>query len=218
MAKANILLVDDRPANLLALEAILDGLGLVPVRARSGEEALRSLKGEEFAAVLLDIQMPEMDGFETATLIRNGARNGRTPILFVTAHEGDRAWVERAYAIGAVDYLVKPLVPAIVRAKVAGFVELFEKTQEVLRQAEELRQWDRRGFEERLAEEGDRLRQSEEKFRTLADSIPQLAWMARPDGHIAWYNRRWYEYTGTPPEQMEGWGWKVPTTPPNCPG
>jgi PAS domain-containing protein len=147
-----------------------------------------------------------MDGFETATLIRSGARNGRTPILFVTAHEGDRAWVERAYALGAVDYLVKPLVPVIVRAKVAGFVELFEKTQEVIRQAEELRRWDRRGFEERLAEEGDRLRQSEEKFRTLADSIPQLAWMTRPDGHIEWYNRRWYEYTGTTPEADGGLG------------
>ena len=208
MTKANILLVDDRPANLLALEAILDGLGLNLVRARSGEEALRLLEAGDFAAVLLDVQMPGMDGFETARLIRSRERGGRTPILFVTAHEGDRAWVERAYALGAVDYLVKPLVPVIVRAKVAGFVELFEKTKEVLRQADELRRWDRRGFEQRLAEEGVRLRQSEEQFRTLADSIPQLAWMARPDGHIFWYNRRWYEYTGTTPEQMEGWGWQ----------
>src|SRR4051795_11555736 len=121
--KVDVLLVDDQPSNLLALEAILDGMGLNLVRARSGEEALRILEGEEFAAVLLDIQMPGMDGFETATLIRSGAGNGRTPILFVTAHDGDRAWVERAYALGAVDYLVKPLVPIVVRAKVAGLVE-----------------------------------------------------------------------------------------------
>jgi len=208
MTQANILLVDDQPANLLALEAILGGLGLALVRARSGEEALRHLEGAEFAAVLLDIQMPGLDGFATAGLIRGRERNGRVPILFVTAHEGDRARVERAYALGAVDYLVKPLIPVIVRAKVAGLVELFEKTREVLRQAEELRRWERRGFEERLAEEGVRLRRSEEQFRTLADSIPQLAWMTRPDGHIEWYNRRWYEYTGTSPERMEGWGWQ----------
>ena len=217
MTKANILLVDDLPANLLALEAILDGLDLNLVRARSGEEALRLLEAGEFAAVLLDIHMPGMDGFETATLIRSREGGGRTPILFVTAHEGDRAWVERAYALGAVDYLVKPLVPVIVRAKVAGFVELFEKTKEVLRQAEELRRWERRGFEQRLAEEGVRLRQSEAQFRTLADSIPQLAWMTRPDGHIVWYNRRWYEYTGTTPEAMEGWGWKAVHDPAELP-
>jgi PAS domain S-box-containing protein len=217
VTKANILLVDDQPANLLALEAILDGLDLNLVRARSGEEALRHMEGKEFAAVLLDIHMPGMDGFETATHIRSREGGGRTPILFVTAHEGDRAWVERAYALGAVDYLVKPLVPVIVRAKVAGFVELFEKTQEVIRQAEELRRWDRRGFEERLAEEGDRLRRSEGRFRTLADSIPQLAWMTRPDGHIEWYNRRWFEYTGTTPEAMEGWGWQAVHDPAELP-
>ena len=120
MTKANILLVDDRPANLLALEAILGGMDLNLLRALSGEEALRLLEAGEFAAALLDIHMPGMDGFETATLLRSREGGGRTPILFVTAHEGDRAWVERAYALGAVDYLVKPLVPVIVRAKVAG--------------------------------------------------------------------------------------------------
>src|SRR5688500_10671499 len=92
MTKANILLVDDLPANLLALEAILGGLDLNLVRARSGEEALRLLGAGEFAAVLLDIHMPGMDGFETATLIRSREASGRTPILFVTAHEGDRTW------------------------------------------------------------------------------------------------------------------------------
>ena len=184
-----------------------------PLRRRG----VRHLGGEDFAAVLLDIQMPGLDGFETAKLIRGRERGGRTPILFVTAHEGDRAWVEHAYALGAVDYLVKPLIPVIVRAKVAGFVELFEKTREVVRQAEELRRWDRLGFEERLAEEAARLRRSEGRFRTMADSIPQLAWMTRPDGHFEWYNRRWYEYTGSTFEEMEGWGWRAVHDPSELP-
>src|SRR4051812_34847670 len=109
---ANILLVDDTPANLLALEAVLDGLGYNLVRAISGEEALRSLREQDFAVVLLDVRMPILDGFETAKLIRSQERPCHTPIIFLTAHD-DGPTVEQAYALGAVDYLIKPLVPAI---------------------------------------------------------------------------------------------------------
>jgi PAS domain S-box-containing protein len=136
--RVNILLVDDQPGNLLALEAILGDLGQNLVRAHSGEEALSLLLKQDFAVVLLDVQMHGLDGFETAKLIRQ-RKSRRTPIIFITAYEDHRFPVEQAYLLGAVDYLVKPLVPVILRAKVAGFVELFEKTEEVKRQAEHLR-------------------------------------------------------------------------------
>ncbi len=154
--KANILLVDDQPANLTALEAILAELGQNLVRARSGDDALRHLLREEFAVILLDVQMQGLDGFETARLIRSRKKSRHTPILFVTAHDDNRLRPEEAYALGAVDYLVKPLVPVILRAKVSGFVELFRKTEEVKRQAEQLRRLERQEFElarERAAQE-----------------------------------------------------------------
>ncbi|HEV3261939.1 MAG TPA: response regulator [Gemmataceae bacterium] len=124
-AQANILLVDDRPANLLALEGILAVLGQNLVEAHSGEEALRLLRDDEFAVVLLDVHMCGLDGFETARRIRAGDRSRHTPIIFLTAYESADFPVVQAYQLGAVDYLLKPLEPEILRAKVAGFVELF---------------------------------------------------------------------------------------------
>src|SRR5687767_3937094 len=118
--KANVLLVDDHPANLLALEAVLADLGHDLVKATSGEEALRLLLGRDFAVVLLDVRMPGLGGFETARLIRGRERSRHTPIIFLTAHDDDSLSAEQAYTLGAVDYLVKPLVPVMLRAKVAG--------------------------------------------------------------------------------------------------
>jgi PAS domain S-box-containing protein len=136
--RANVLLVDDTPANLLALEAALEDLGHNLVKAASGEEALRLLLDRDFAAVLLDVRMPGLDGFETAKLIRGRERSRHTPIIFLTAHD-DGPTVEQAYALGAVDYLVKPLAPVMLRAKVAGFVGLFEEKEQARLQAEQLR-------------------------------------------------------------------------------
>jgi PAS domain S-box-containing protein len=179
--RVNILLVDDQPANLLALEVILQELGHNLVNARSGEEALQRLLGDEFAVLLLDVQMPDLDGFETAKLIRGREKSRHTPIIFLTAFESDHFPVERAYSLGAVDYLVKPLVPIIVRAKVAGFVELFKKTQQIKRQAERLRQVDRREFEQRLAEENKRLWEQQELLRvTLATRWTEDEAQGRP--------------------------------------
>ena len=166
--RANILLVDDQPANLLALEAVLGDLGHPLVLARSGAEALERLLDQDFAVVLLDVRMPGMDGFETARRIRGRERSRHTPIIFLTAHDDTGLSAEQAYALGAVDYLVKPLVPVILRAKVAGFVELFQKTAQIQRQAEQLRQVERREFESKLAQENARLRQSEERLREEA--------------------------------------------------
>jgi hypothetical protein len=127
-AKANILLVDDRPENLLALEAVLADLGQNLVKADSGRQALRCVLEQDFAVILLDVQMPGMDGFETAELIRERERSRYTPIVFLTATSHSDAHVFKGYAAGAVDYLSKPFVPEILRSKVMVFVELHRKT------------------------------------------------------------------------------------------
>jgi two-component system, sensor histidine kinase and response regulator len=132
--KVNILLVDDQPANLIALEAMLQGLGQNLVKAQSGREALKWLLSDDFAVILLDVKMPEMDGFETAALIRQREKSRHTPILFLTAADNTQTHAVRGYAVGAVDYLVKPVVPEFVRSKVAVFVELAKKSELLRRQ------------------------------------------------------------------------------------
>ena len=133
--RVNILLVDDQPANLVALEAMLQSLGQNLIKAESGREALRWLLTHEFAVILLDVKMPEMDGFETAQLIRERDKSRHTPILFLTAGDNTQTQAVRGYAVGAVDYLVKPVVPEFVRSKVAVFVELAKKNELLRRQA-----------------------------------------------------------------------------------
>ena len=136
---AKILMVDDRPENLLALEAILSGLGHELVKAHSGEEALKRLLVEDFALILLDVQMPGMDGFETATHVKQRERTRHIPIVFLTAIDGEAHQAFRGYAAGAVDYLSKPFDPWVLRAKVGVFIELFERRRELAEQAESLR-------------------------------------------------------------------------------
>ncbi|MDB5353668.1 MAG: two-component hybrid sensor and regulator [Phycisphaerales bacterium] len=137
--KVNILLVDDRPDKLLALEAVLEDLGQNIVRAHSGREALRALLSQEFAVILLDVNMPGMDGLETASLIRQRKSSRQTPIIFITAF-ADEMHVSRGYSLGAVDYILAPVVPDVLRTKVAVFVDLDRKTRELRRQAEQQRQ------------------------------------------------------------------------------
>jgi CheY-like chemotaxis protein len=134
-APAKILIVDDRAENLLALEAILHGLGHELVKATSGEEALKRLLTEDVAVILLDVQMPGMDGFETAHHVKARAKTADIPILFLTALDGAAHQAFRGYAAGAVDYLAKPFDPWVLRAKVAVFVELHQRRQELAAQA-----------------------------------------------------------------------------------
>jgi signal transduction histidine kinase len=134
---ASILLVDDRPDKLLALESILEGLHQNLVKVRSGDEALRQLLARDFAVILLDVNMPGLDGFETAALIRKRKRSEATPIIFISAINDAENHVSRGYSLGAVDYILSPVVPEILRAKVAVFVDLFLKSEQVKRQAEE---------------------------------------------------------------------------------
>jgi two-component system, sensor histidine kinase and response regulator len=136
--KANILLVDDHLSNLVALEGMLETLGQNLIRASSGEEALLHLLEHEFAVILLDVQMSNLDGFETAALIKQRERTKSIPIIFITAIHRDEQHVYRGYTTGAVDYLFKPVVPDILRAKVSVFVELYQKTREIQAKTAEL--------------------------------------------------------------------------------
>jgi len=138
--RAKILMVDDRPENLLALEAILGSLDQVLVRAGSGEEALRALLKDEFALILLDAKMPGMDGFETASRIKRRSRTKDVPIIFLTAVETDQNSSYRGYASGGADYIAKPFDPWILRAKVQVFVDLWTAGRRLAAQAAFLRQ------------------------------------------------------------------------------
>ena len=164
--RVNILLVDDQPANLVALEAMLQGLGQNLIKAESGREALKWLLTHDCAVILLDVKMPEMDGFETAELIRQRDKSRHTPILFLTAGDNTQTQAVRGYAVGAVDYLVKPVVPEFVRSKVAVFVELAKKTELLHRQAKLLSESERAALE--LAEtRAELVRDLEHKNREL---------------------------------------------------
>lgn len=136
--RTNILVVDDKPDKLLALEAVLEDLGERIVCASSGREALRHLLGQEFAVILLDVNMPDMDGFEAATLIRQRSSSQHVPIIFITAF-GDELHMARGYSLGAVDYIQAPVIPEVLRSKVSVFVDLYKKTAQVRRQSETLR-------------------------------------------------------------------------------
>src|SRR5687767_3382887 len=140
----NILLVDDRPQNLIALAAILEPLGQNLVNATSGEEALKCLLTSDFAMILLDVQMPGMDGFETAALVKEREKSRHIPIIFLTAISKDEQYVFKGYTVGAVDYLSKPFEPNILRSKVSVFVDLFRKNEQIKQQAELLRQGEQR--------------------------------------------------------------------------
>ncbi len=129
--RVNILLVDDRAENLLALDAILEPLGERTVRAHSGDEALKCLLTDDFAVILLDVQMPGLNGFETAELIKSRERTRYIPIIFLTAISKDEAYVFRGYSVGAVDYMSKPFQPDVLRSKVAVFVDLYRKQRQL---------------------------------------------------------------------------------------
>jgi len=175
--RVKILLVDDTPENLVSLEAALDGLGEELVLAHSGKEALRHLLESDFAAILLDVKMPDMDGFEAAELIRNRPRSRQTPILFLTGYKNEEH-LFRGYDLGAVDFLFKPIVPEVLRSKVAVFVELSRKADLLREQALALEQQTRV------------LQKAELRFRSLLEAAPDAMVICREDGVIALVNSR----------------------------
>lgn len=174
--KADILLVDDSPANLLALEAVLADLGQNLVKVNSGADALRYLMDHDVALILLDVQMPGMNGFETGGLIHQRERSRYTPIVYLTAYEQTDAQVFQGYATGAVDFLIKPFIPEVLRSKVAVFVDLFQKTEQVRYQSEMLRQIERAEHEREMARaqarwEQERLREGVRMARHIQQQL-----------------------------------------------
>ena len=175
---ANILIVDDDVKSLTAMEALLAGPGREIVKAASAAEALRCLLRRDFALILLDVRIPDMDGFETATLIRQRERSRYTPIIFISAIDTLESDVFRGVASGAVDYLFKPVVPQVLQTKVAVFVDLFQLNERLKQQA---------------------VRQSEERFRLIVESLQDYAvFMMNPEGRVTLWNRG--------AERM--WGWE----------
>jgi PAS domain S-box-containing protein len=185
LADANVLLVDDRPENLLALEAILDGMGLNLVKATSGMEALKHLLKMDFALILMDVQTPGMNGFEAATMIKERERTRHVPIIFLTAINKEDRYVFEGYSVGAVDYLFKPFDPTVLRSKVAVFIDLHRKTLALQEQAERLR----------VAEQ----RESATRYRNLAEAMPHIVSTGPPEGPFTYFNQRWWAYSGLPP-------------------
>lgn len=167
--RAKILVVDDRRENLIALEAVLAPLNEEIVWAMSGEEALRKVLTEEFAVILMDAQMPDMDGFETAAFIRERERTKHLPIIFVTAYSRDRREVSHGYSVGAVDYITKPYDPDILRSKVRVFVELYKRGEQIKRQQELIRVAEAREAELLLEEQAREMEQ--QHMRELAEEL-----------------------------------------------
>ena len=163
LLRARILVVDDEAHGRLALQELLDGPDREVIVAASGEQALGHVAASDFALVLLDVRMAGMDGFETARLIHQCPRSGRTPIIFLTGAYEDMASVIRGYAAGAVDYVVKPFAPEVLRSKVAVFVDLYYKNAELARQILE-----RRRAEEALSRVNEQL---EAKIRERTESL-----------------------------------------------
>jgi PAS domain S-box-containing protein len=183
--KVNILLVDDRPENLLALEAILEPLHQNLVRANSGPEALKWVLAREFAVILMDVQMPGMNGFECAQLIKARERSKHIPIIFLTAISKEEEYVFQGYTVGAVDYLAKPFNPDILRSKVSVFVDLYLKNQHIKRQEQMLRESERRELE---LVHNARLHESELRLAEVVDSALDAILMFDDEQRITLFN------------------------------
>jgi PAS domain S-box-containing protein len=200
-ARARILMVDDRPENLMALEAILEPLGPELVRANSGEEALRQVLLHDFAVILLDVQMPGMNGFETAQLIKSRERSSLTPIIFLTAISKDEQFVYAGYEVGAVDYMFKPFNPDVLRSKVAVFVDLYLKTEQLKEQEARLRESEVRALELQHRAEISR---SEARTSEIVDSALEAIITFGDDRRISLFNPAAERTFGLPAEQALG--------------
>src|SRR5580704_1693910 len=205
-SRMKILLVDDTPENLVSLEAALGGLGEDLVMAQSGKEALRHLLNDDFAAILLDVRMPEMDGFETAEMIRSRPRSRQIPILFLTGYRNEEH-LFRGYDLGAVDFLFKPIVPEVLRSKVAVFVELSRINAKLREQADELRK------------QAEVLQKAEQRFRSLLEAAPDAMVMCRDDGRVVMVNSRTEKLFNCARDKLisrnirtlaPGWGFRLP--------
>src|SRR3954469_12741542 len=187
--RPRVLLVDDDERNLLAVKSTLEDLGEV-VAAKSGEEALRHLLKGEFAVILLDVYMPGMDGYETGQIIRSRDQTKGIPIVFLSAVNKETEHLLRGYAMGAADYVFKPVDPIVLRSKAAVFVDLFSKTKEVERKARQeqaLLDANLRANAERLRAEQE-LRRAEQRQAAIIQSLPMVLYLEPCDRHPRWPN------------------------------
>jgi PAS domain S-box-containing protein len=194
-SKVNILLVDDRADKLLAVEAIIEPLGQNIVKARSGKEALRHLLNQDFAVILLDVAMPGMDGFETASLIRKRPRTEHTPIIFITSISNSEANVFQGYSLGAVDYIITPMSPEVLRTKVSVFVELHRKTELVKQQGEQLRRIEEARHRRELTDIADRLERETTRNRFFTLALDMLG-IGNFEGQLLQVNSAWERVLG----------------------
>jgi len=185
LPRANILLVDDRPENLLALEALLEPLDANTVRANSGDEALKRILAQDFAVILLDVQMPGLNGFETAKLIKAREKSRFIPIIFLTAISKDEQFVFEGYSVGAVDYMFKPFPPDVLRSKVAVFIDLHRKQEHIKEQEQRLRESERRELELRHVAT---LRESEARMAEVVGSAMDAIIMFNEKHRITMFN------------------------------
>ncbi|MFA6312120.1 MAG: EAL domain-containing protein [Sterolibacterium sp.] len=197
--KVALLLVDDHPENLVALEAVLENPEIELVKATSGNAALSYTLKQDFALVLLDVQMPDMDGFETAELMRSNPKTRHLPIIFVTAGMKDIQLQFKGYELGAVDYLIKPFEPHILQSKVRVFCELYRQRRQL--EANQLQ------LESKIRERVSQLRESEERFRMLATHAPMGIYQIDAEGRCVFVNRRWSEMSGLSSAEASGRGW-----------
>ena len=197
--QASILLVDDYAANILALEAVLAPLGHRLLRASSGEEALKMVLRHELALIIMDVQMPGMDGFQTASLIKTRDRSRHIPIIFLTAISKDAAHVFEGYAHGAVDYMLKPYEPQILRSKVSVFVELWQRGELLKLREAKLRDLER-----------DRLEQaSAARYATLIETLPHCVLALRANGDPWFCNSVWRQYAGLDVDETRRRGFEL---------
>jgi len=211
--RVNVLMVDDQPGKLLTYEAILSDLGENLIKATSAKEALEKLLKTDVAVVLMDVSMPEIDGFELAEIIRQHPRFQKTAIIFISAvHLTDLDRL-KGYQHGAVDYLSVPIVPEVLRAKVRVFTELHRKNQQLERLNSELEQ----RVAERTAELQQKavalhklnreLAQKNQELDAIVQTAPDIIFSRNPDGSRDYISSRFYEYTGAPPDTGVGYGW-----------
>ena len=221
--RVNILIVDDEPANLKVLEAILDDPGYRLVRAGSANDALLALVAEDFGLLILDIRMPDMSGFELAHLIKQRKKSASVPIIFLTAFYNEDQDVAAGYGTGAVDYLHKPVNATVLRSKVAVFVELHRKSRELAmanralmlevterRRAEEQLRELNESLDRRVTERSEALRESEQRFRTMADQTPVMMWVTSPTGVVDFVNKEYCSFFGVSHEQALHSSWRMP--------
>ena len=212
--KSNILLVDDRPENLVAMEGLLESPDLNIVKASSGNEALGLMLKHDFALVLLDVQMPDMDGFEAAELMRSREKTRQMPIIFVTAISKDQKHIFKGYETGAVDYLFKPLDPFILKSKVNVFLELhkqkesLEKTSKDLRQTVEqlkIEMFERKRAEEAIERYTRDLELAKAYTENIIESMIDTLLVVDPQGAITAVNKATLDLLEYTEEELREW-------------